>query len=155
MKGNWGGSGSKPSTDRRTRLPWPTWYMPQEKAPTAARKIATALGPLLGMRRAYLTGRNPPGGGPSWRTGISLTLAIPGFFRTTDSVILPSPITTTAIAKHLRFLPVPLLRSIEWIDRSNRSVAVIREGGGVENEEGFYCYCDGLRASPVVLRILR
>jgi hypothetical protein len=71
----------------RILLPCPTWYMPQEKAPKAARNMATALGPLLGIRRAYRTGAKPPGGGPSWRTGMSLTLAIPGFFLITASVI--------------------------------------------------------------------
>lgn len=29
-------------------------------------------GPVLGILRAYLTDGNPPGGGPSWRTGMSL-----------------------------------------------------------------------------------
>ena len=71
----------------RILFPCPTWYMPQEKAPKAARNMATALGPLLGIRRAYRTGAKPPGGGPSWRTGMSLTLAIPGFFLITASVI--------------------------------------------------------------------
>lgn len=71
----------------RILLPWPTWYIPQENVPKVARKMATALGPLLGMRRANRTGANPPGGGPSWRTGMSLTLAIPGLFLITASVI--------------------------------------------------------------------
>lgn len=96
-------------------MPWPTWYMPQEKAPKAVRKMATALGPLLGMRRANRTGANPPGGGPSWRTGMSFTLAIPGFFLICASVIfLSSPrsllfffsgydtITTTMECTHAR-----------------------------------------------------
>lgn len=74
-------------SDLRILLPLPTWYMPQEKAPNAVRKIATALGPFDGIRRAYRTGGKPPGGGPSWRTGISFTLAIPGFFLITASVI--------------------------------------------------------------------
>jgi hypothetical protein len=51
------------------------------------RKIARALGPVLGIRRANLAGAKPPGGGPSWRTGMSLTLAIPGFFLIIASVI--------------------------------------------------------------------
>jgi hypothetical protein len=63
--------------------------MPQEKAPKATRKSAVALGPLLGIRRAYLTGANPPGGGPSWSSGMSFTLAIPGFFLTIASVMVP------------------------------------------------------------------
>jgi hypothetical protein len=61
--------------------------MPQEKAPKVVRKIARALGPVLGIRRANLAGAKPPGGGPSWRTGMSLTLAIPGFFLIIASVI--------------------------------------------------------------------
>ncbi|KAK2454041.1 GRIM-19 protein [Trifolium repens] len=61
--------------------------MPQEKAPKVVRKIARALGPVLGIRRANLAGAKPPGGGPSWRSGISLTLAIPGFFLIIASVI--------------------------------------------------------------------
>uniref|UniRef100_A0A0A9E0Y7 Uncharacterized protein n=1 Tax=Arundo donax TaxID=35708 RepID=A0A0A9E0Y7_ARUDO len=73
---------------RRTLFPWPTWYMPHAKAPKAVRKMAVALGPEVGIRRAYRTGANPPGGGPSCTTGISLTLAIPGLFRTMASVIL-------------------------------------------------------------------
>ena len=73
--------------DLRILLPWPSRYMPQDQAPTATRKIAMALGPLLEIRRAYRTGANPPGGGPSWRTGMSLTLAIPGFFLICASVI--------------------------------------------------------------------
>lgn len=75
----------------RILLPWPTWYMPQEKAPKAAKKMAVALGPVLGMRRAYRTGANPPGGGPSWRTGMSFTLAMPGFFLIIASVIVARP----------------------------------------------------------------
>lgn len=30
------------------------------------------VGPVLGSLRAYLTEGKPPGGGPSWRTGMSL-----------------------------------------------------------------------------------
>ncbi|MFS8019455.1 hypothetical protein Hanom_Chr15g01403991 [Helianthus anomalus] len=50
--------------------------------------MATALGPLDGIRRAYRTGAKPPGGGPSWRRGMSLTLAIPGLFLIAASVIV-------------------------------------------------------------------
>ena len=49
----------------RILFPWPTWYIPQEKAPETARNMAIALGPVLDIRRAYRTGANPPGGGPS------------------------------------------------------------------------------------------
>lgn len=49
--------------------------------------MATALGPLLGILRAYRTGGNPPGGGPSWRIGMSFTLTMPGFFLIAASVI--------------------------------------------------------------------
>ncbi|KAJ0702897.1 hypothetical protein HanPI659440_Chr14g0544871 [Helianthus annuus] len=62
--------------------------MPQEKAPKAVRNMATALGPLEGIRRAYRTGAKPPGGGPSWRSGMSLTDAIPGLFLIAASVIV-------------------------------------------------------------------
>jgi len=71
----------------RILLPCPTWYIPQEKAPKVVRKIAIALGPVFGILRANRTGANPPGGGPSWRTGMSFTLAIPGFFLIIASVI--------------------------------------------------------------------
>lgn len=71
----------------RILLPCPTWYIPQEKAPKVVRKIAMALGPVFGILRANRTGANPPGGGPSWRTGMSFTLAIPGFFLIIASVI--------------------------------------------------------------------
>ena len=40
-------------------------------APTA--NIVKPVGPVEGSLRAYLTDGNPPGGGPSWRTGMSLT----------------------------------------------------------------------------------
>lgn len=50
--------------------------------------MATALGPLDGILRAYLTGAKPPGGGPSWRSGMSLTLAMPGLFLMKASVIV-------------------------------------------------------------------
>lgn len=39
--------------------------------PTANRVIP--VGPVLGILRAYLTAGNPPGGGPSWTMGMSLT----------------------------------------------------------------------------------
>lgn len=71
----------------RILLPCPTWYIPHEKAPNVVRKMAMALGPVLGIRRANRTGAKPPGGGPSWRTGMSFTLAIPGFFLIIASVI--------------------------------------------------------------------
>lgn len=58
-----------------------------------------ALGPLVGIRRAYLTGANPPGGGPSCRTGMSFTLAIPGFFLIIASVIFTD----------FQMLPIPIL----------------------------------------------
>jgi hypothetical protein len=61
--------------------------MPYAKAPKVVRKMAVALGPEVGIRRAKRTGAKPPGGGPSCTTGISLMLAIPGLFRTRDSVI--------------------------------------------------------------------
>lgn len=77
----------------RILFPWPTWYMPQEKTPKVVRNRAMALGPLLGIRRANRTGANPPGGGPSWRTGMSFTLAIPGFFLIIASVIFATQTT--------------------------------------------------------------
>ena len=40
-------------------------------APTA--NMVKPVGPVDGSLRAYLTDGNPPGGGPSWRTGMSLT----------------------------------------------------------------------------------
>lgn len=58
-----------------------------------------ALGPLVGIRRAYRTGANPPGGGPSCRTGMSFTLAIPGFFLIIASVIFTD----------FQMLPIPIL----------------------------------------------
>lgn len=61
--------------------------MPQEKTPKVVRKIAMALGPELGILRANRTGAKPPGGGPSCKTGMSLTLAIPGLFLMYASVI--------------------------------------------------------------------
>lgn len=71
----------------RILLPFPTWYMPQEKRPRVVKKIAMALGPELGILRANRTGAKPPGGGPSCRTGMSLMLAIPALFLITASVI--------------------------------------------------------------------
>lgn len=74
----------------RFLFPTPTWYIPQEKAPKAVRKMAKALGPVLGIRRANRTGAKPPGGGPSCNKGMSFTLAIPAFFLIIASVIFVS-----------------------------------------------------------------
>jgi hypothetical protein len=62
--------------------------MPQPITTEENSTTAKPLGPELAILRAYRTGGKPPGGGPSWRTGKSLTLAKPFWPLSIASVIL-------------------------------------------------------------------